>query len=205
MFKQMKNIDTAFRSIRSFAIIVVIGSVFLCGFTLYKSFRLVAEMQSKIYILANGKALEAYASDRKENIPVEARDHVRMFHTYFFTLDPDEKVIQANISKALYLADASAKREYDNLKENGYYANIIAGNISQQIKVDSVVVNTNEYPYYFRCYATQNIIRTTSTVSRSLITEGYMRNVSRSDNNPHGFLIERWTTIENRDLKIENR
>jgi conjugative transposon TraK protein len=205
MFKQMKNIDTAFRSIRSFAIIVVIGSVFLCGFTLYKSFRLVAEMQSKIYILANGKALEAYASDRKENIPVEARDHVRMFHIYFFTLDPDEKVIQANITKALYLADASAKREYDNLKENGYYANIIAGNISQQIKVDSVVVNTNEYPYYFRCYATQSIIRTTSTVSRSLITEGYMRNVSRSDNNPHGFLIERWTTIENRDLKIENR
>lgn len=205
MFKQMKNIDTAFRSIRSFAIIVVVGSVFLCGFTLYKSFSLVAEMQSKIYILANGKALEAYASDRKENIPVEARDHVRMFHTYFFTLDPDEKVIQANITKALYLADASAKREYDNLKENGYYANIIAGNISQQIKVDSVVVNTNEYPYYFRCYATQNIIRTTSTVSRSLITEGYMRNVSRSDNNPHGFLIERWTTIENRDLKIENR
>jgi conjugative transposon TraK protein len=205
MFQQMKNIDTAFRSLRSFAIIVVIGSVFLCGFTLYKSFRLVAEMQNKIYILANGKALEAYASDRKENIPVEARDHVRMFHQYFFTLDPDEKVIQANITKALYLADASAKREYDNLKENGYYANIIAGNISQQIKVDSVMVNTNEYPYYFRCYATQNIIRTTSTVSRSLITAGYMRNVSRSDNNPHGFLIERWTTIENRDLKIENR
>lgn len=205
MFQQMKNIDTAFRSIRSFAVIVVIGSVSLCGFTLYKSFRLVAEMQNKIYILANGKALEAYASDRKENIPVEARDHVRMFHQYFFTLDPDEKVIQANITKALYLADASAKREYDNLKENGYYANIIAGNISQQIKVDSVMVNTNEYSYYFRCYATQNIIRTTSTVSRSLITEGYMRNVSRSDNNPHGFLIERWTTIENRDLKIENR
>lgn len=205
MFQQMKNIDTAFRSLRSFAIIVVIGSVSLCGFTLYKSFRLVAEMQNKIYILANGKALEAYASDRKENIPVEARDHVRMFHQYFFTLDPDEKVIQANITKALYLADASAKREYDNLKENGYYANIIAGNISQQIKVDSVMVNTTEYPYYFRCYATQTIIRTTSTVSRSLITEGYMRNVSRSDNNPHGFLIERWTTIENRDLKIENR
>jgi conjugative transposon TraK protein len=205
MFKQMKNIDTAFRSIRSFTIIVVIGCVSLCGFTLYKSLKLVAEMQSKVYILANGKALEAYASDRKENIPVEARDHVKMFHQYFFTLDPDDKVIQANITKALYLADASAKREYDNLKENGYYANIIAGNISQEIKIDSVLVNINADPYYFRCYATQNIIPTTSTVSRSLITEGYLRNVSRSDNNPHGFLIEHWTTIENRDLKIENR
>ena len=162
-------------------------------------------MQSKVYILANGKALEAYASDRKDNIPVEARDHVKNFHQYFFTLDPDDKVIQTNIAKALYLADGSAKREYDNLKENGYYANVIAGNISQQIKVDSITVDINEYPYHFRCYATQNIIRTTTTVTRNLITDGYLRNVSRSDNNPHGFLIERWTTIENKDLKTVNR
>jgi hypothetical protein len=27
----------------------------------------------------------------------------------------------------------------------------------------------------------------------------------RSGNNPHGFLIERWSTIENKDLKIEKR
>ncbi|GAA4429881.1 conjugative transposon protein TraK [Pontibacter saemangeumensis] len=205
MFRQMKNIDTAFRYIRSFTLVVVIGSILLCGFVLYKSYRLVSQMQSKVYILANGKALEAYAADRKANIPVEARDHVKTFHRLFFTLDPDDKVIQANMSKALYLADASAKREYDNLKENGYYANIIAGNISQRIRVDSVAVDTNEYPYPFRCYATQSITRTTSTVSRSLVTEGYLRNVSRSDNNPHGFLLERWVTIENRDLKIENR
>jgi conjugative transposon TraK protein len=205
MFRQMKNIDTAFRHIRSFTLVVVICSVMLCGFALYKSFRLVSLMQSKVYILANGKALEAYAADRKDNIPVEARDHVKTFHQLFFTLDPDDKVIQANVAKALYLADASAKREYDNLKENGYYSNIIAGNISQRIKVDSVAVDLQEYPYPFRCYATQSIIRTTSKVSRSLVTEGYLRNVSRSDNNSHGFLIERWSTIENRDLKIENR
>ena len=42
-------------------------------------------------------------------------------------------MIQSNITKALYLADGSAKRQYENLKENGYYSNIISGNISQQI------------------------------------------------------------------------
>ncbi|HEX8332448.1 MAG TPA: conjugative transposon protein TraK, partial [Segetibacter sp.] len=115
------------------------------------------------------------------------------------------KVIQSNITKALYLADASAKREYDNLKENAYFSNVISGNISQQIAIDSVHVDVNQYPYYFRCYATQAIIRTTSIVSRSLLTEGYIRNVSRSDNNSHGFLIERWATIDNRDIKTENR
>lgn len=205
MFKKMKNIDTAFQHVRGFTMLVIVGCVLICCFALYKSFSLVSQMQGKVYILANGKALEAYASDRKDNIPVEAKDHVKTFHQLFFTLDPDDKVIKTNLTKALYLADASAKREYDNLKENGYYSGIISGNISQTIKVDSISIDIDQYPYRFRCYATQNIIRTTSIVSRSLITEGALRNVSRSDNNPHGFLIERWNTIENRDIKTENR
>jgi conjugative transposon TraK protein len=205
MFKQMKNIDTAFRHVRSFTIVVILGSIILCSFTIFNSYQLVSRMQSKVYILANGKALEAYASERKDNIAVEARDHIKTFHQNFFTLDPDEKVIQSNITRALYMADVSAKRTYDNLKENGYYSNIIAGNISQKINVDSIQFDINQYPYYFRCFATQIIIRTTSIVSRSLLTDGYLRNVSRSDNNPHGFLIEHWTTIDNRDIKTENR
>ena len=205
MFKKMKNIDTAFRYVRGFTMLVIVGCVVICCFTLYKSYSLVAEMQSKIYILANGKALEAFASERKDNIPVEAKDHVKVFHRLFFTLDPDDKAIQATITKALYLADGSAKRIYDDLKENGYYAGLISGNVNQTISVDSVAIDINDYPYRFRCYATQNIVRPTSITTRSLITEGSLRNVSRSDNNPHGFLIERWNIIENRDLKTVSR
>ena len=205
MFKKTKNIDTAFRYVRGFTMLVIVSCVVICCFTLYKSYSLVAEMQSKIYILANGKALEAYASERKDNIPVEARDHVKVFHRLFFTLDPDDKAIQTTITKALYLADGSAKRVYDDLKENGYYAGLISGNVNQTISVDSVAIDINDYPYRFRCYATQNIVRPTSITTRSLITEGALRNVSRSDNNPHGFLIERWNIIENSDLKTVNR
>jgi conjugative transposon TraK protein len=205
MFRQTKNIDTAFRHVRSFTLLLVAACAAICCFALYKSFRLVETMQSRIYILANGKALEAFAAERKDNIPVEARDHVKAFHRFFFTLDPDEKVIEANVKRALYLADGSAKREYDNLKENGYYAGLIAGNVSQSVQVDSVSVNLNEYPYPFRCHARQSLTRATSTVHRTLVTEGYLRNVSRSDNNPHGFLIERWVTVENKDIKVENR
>lgn len=205
MFSKMKNIDTAFRHVRTFTMVVIVSSALLSGFALYKSFGLVAEMQERVYVLANGKALEAFASDRKDNIAVEARDHVKTFHRLFFTLDPDEQVIKANVTKSLYLADESAKRVYDDLKEKGYYGNIISGNISQTIEVDSVTIELNDYPYRFRCYATQKIIRATTIAKRSLTTEGGLRNVSRSDNNPHGFLIERWNTIENRDLTTENR
>lgn len=200
MFKKAQHIDTAFRHVRSFTLLAIAGSVVIVCFALYKSYELVARANAHVYILANGKVLEAFAADRRENIPVEARDHVKTFHQYFYTLDPDDKVIQANVTKALYLADGSAKREYDNLKESNFYSNIIAGNISQRINIDSVNVDVNANPISFRCYATQTIIRSTSTVSRLLITAGNLRSVSRSDNNPHGFLIERWVTLENRDL-----
>jgi conjugative transposon TraK protein len=205
MFTKMKNIDTAFRYTRLISIVTVITTLALCGFLQYRSYQQAQSYQSKIYVLAGGKILEALATDRKENVPVEAEDHVKTFHQYFFTLDPDEKFIQANVTKALYLADGSAKRQYDNLKEGGYYASIISGNISQSISIDSVRLYMDRHPYYFRCYATQEITRATSIVSRSLITEGYLRNVNRTSNNSHGFLIERWSTLENRDIKTKLR
>jgi conjugative transposon TraK protein len=144
MFTKAKNIDTAFQYIRTFSLIFLVGCVVMSSIVIFKTVRLVSEAQQHIYILANGKVLEAYAADRKDNIPVEARDHIEMFHHYFFTLDPDEKVINSNISKALYLSDVSAKKQYDNLKENGYYRNIISGNISQQIEVDTIDLNSGE-------------------------------------------------------------
>jgi conjugative transposon TraK protein len=205
VFKKMQNIDTAFRHIRLFSLFFLIACCFISGYALYSGGKLAAKSQEKIYILANGKALEVFASDRKENIPVEARDHVRTFHYWFFTLDPDDQVITTNITRALYLADRSAKEQYDNLKENRYYSNLIAGNVSQKISVDSVFVDINQYPYFFRCYAEQKIIRPSTVVTRNLITEGFLRNVTRSDHNPHGYLIEKWKTIENKDIKTETR
>lgn len=205
MFQKMKNIDTAFRQIRFFSLAVIAVCLILTLFIAYKSYQLATQSQQKIFILANGKALEAYSADRKDNVPVEARDHVKMFHHYFFTMDPDDKVINNNINKALYLADGTAKQQYDNLKENGYYTNLISGNISQEMQADSIIINTNDYPYYFRYKGIQKIIRPTTIVTRNLITEGYLRNVSRSDNNAHGFLIEKWKTLENNDINIENR
>ena len=205
MFTQLKNIDTAFKHIRLFSYFLIAACIFISCFAIYKSYQSSDNYKRHIYILANSKALEAIAADREANIPVEARDHIKTFHQYFFSLDPDEKVIQANVTRALYLADESAKRQYDNLRESGYYANLIAGNISQGITVDSVKLDMDEYPFAFKCYATERLIRSTSITTRSLVTQGVLRNVSRSDNNPHGFLIERWETVENKDSATKSR
>jgi conjugative transposon TraK protein len=205
MFTHLKNIETAFRHVKLFSYFLIVACTIISCFALFKSFQAADRASRHIYILANGKALEAFAADRRDNIPVEARDHIKMFHHYFFTLDPDEKVINANIGKAFYLADESAKNQYNDLKEKSYYNNLISGNISQQIVVDSIQLDINQYPYYFKCFATQKLIRATSTVNRSLVTQGFLRNVSRSDNNPHGFLIQHWETLANQDTIIQHQ
>lgn len=205
MFQQLRNIDSAFKHIKLFSYLLIGACILISCFAIYKSYQSSDNYKNHIYILANGKALEAFAADRKDNVPVEIRDHIKMFHHNFFTLDPDDKVIEANITKALYMADGSAKTAYSNLKESGYYANLISGNISQQVEVDSIALDINQYPYYFKCFATEKLIRSTSTVNRSLVTQGYLRNVSRSDNNPHGFLIEKWETLENKDLSTQSK
>lgn len=179
--------------------------VFMGCFCFYLSFAFVRNNEKRIYILANGKALEAIAGDRKDNVPVEARDHVKTFHEFFFTLDPDDSQQKAGLTKALYLADQTAKREVDNLTEQNYYSNIIASNISQTITTDSIQLDLNSYPYYFKFYGKEKIVRSSAITTRSLITEGYLRNVQRSDNNSHGFLIERWSTVENKDLTTVTR
>ena len=205
MFPKTRNLESSFRLIRGTCMLVIVGAFFLCGYMFFTASQLVSKAQNRIYILSGAKAMEAVAGERKDNIPVEARDHIRIFHLLFFTLDPDEKVINDNLGRALYLADGSARRVYENLKESGYYAGVISANISQRLTVDSLRLDLSSYPYYFRVYGQETIIRTTSIVTRDLVTEGFLRDVSRSDNNPHGFLIERWNIVENRDLKVEQR
>ncbi|ATP56499.1 conjugative transposon protein TraK [Pedobacter ginsengisoli] len=204
MFTQFKNIDTAFRHIKRFSLFVIVGCVLLSGFAIHKSYEQVEKAQNRIHILYNGKVLEAIASDKKSNLEVELRDHIKTFHHYFFSLSPDDRAIKATISKALYLADESAKKQSDNLQESGYYNNIISANISQEIEIDSTRLDINQYPYAFICYATQKLIRSTSTVSRKLVTQGKVRDIkSQTDNNPHGFLIQQWEILVNQDVPLK--
>lgn len=205
MFKQLKNIETAFQYIRYFTFVLIIACTGIVCFSIYTFDQRLEKAEDRVLILLNGKVIQAVASSRKENIPVEAKDHIKTFHEYFFNLSPDDKAIEITIGKALYLADGTAKKQYDDLQESGYYANIISGNVSQKVILDSIQLNTDHSPYYFRFFGKQQLIRPTSTVLRTLITEGYLRDVDKSGNNPHGFLLEKWRILDNRDIRQESR
>lgn len=205
MFRKMKNIDSAFRYIRLFTSVVVLSSITFSCLCLYWSLKTIGKQRDRVYVLGNGQAFLASSSSRQENLPAEARDHILRFHELFFTLDPDESAIRETTAKALYLADRSAKKVYDNLRERDFYSQLISANVNQSIRMDSVKVDFSNYPYSFLYFGKQLIVRPTSQTTRNLVSKGMLREISRSQNNSHGLIIERWEILENRDLKTEVR
>lgn len=199
MFKKYQSMDEAFRQVRRLSLWSIIASLVISTVAIKTGFSYAARMSGRIYLLLDGKVMEAVAGDRGDNVPVEARDHLQTFHRLFFNLDPDEKEIRASIGKALYLADGSAKALYDDEVERGYIAGLISGNISQRVHLDSIWLDLDSKPYAFRCIGQDTLTRSTSITTRRLVTRGYLLPVERSDNNPHGFLIENLEVVENND------
>ena len=205
-FKSLKNIETSFRQIRLYSIIFLVLCSVVVVWSVYSSYDFAEKQREKIYVLDGGKSLMlALSQDLSQNRPAEAREHVRRFHELFFTLSPDKSAIEHNVKRALLLADKSAYNYYSDFAEKGYYNRIIAGNINQVLKVDSVVCNFDSYPYQARTYAKQMIIRASNVTERSLVTTCRLLNSSRSDDNPNGFTIEGFTIIENKDLHTVKR
>lgn len=205
-FKSLKNIETSFRQIRLFGIVFVSLCAMIAVVSVILSLNFAEKQREKIYVLDNGKSLMlALSQDMEQNRPAEAREHVRRFHELFFTLSPDKSAIEHNINRALILSDKSAYNYYTDFSEKGYYNRIIAGNINQVVQVDSVVCDFNTYPYSATTYARQMIIRESNVTERSLLTRCRLSNVSRSDDNPNGFIIEGFTIIENKDIITTKR
>ena len=205
-FKSLTNIETSFRQIRLFALVFICLCALVTGFAVWNSYSFAEKQRQKIYARANGKSLMlALSQDMAQNRPIEAKSHVSRCHELFFTLSPAKDAIEGNIKRSLFLADRSAFNYYKDLSEKGYYNRIISGNINQTVEIDSVKCDFNQYPYKVRTYARQLIVRESSLTVRSLVTTCRLLNATRSDNNPHGFIIEAFTIDENRDLQTIKR
>ena len=201
-FKSLKNIESSFKQIRIFGIVFLVVCLAITGYSVWSSYNFAEAQRQKIYILDEGKSLMlALSQDLSQNRPVEAKEHIKRFHELFFTLSPDRSAIKSNINRALFLVDKSAFRYYQDMQEKGYYNRIVSGNINQTIQVDSVAIDFNAYPYRAMTYARQMIIRESNITERSLVTRCNLINSVRSDNYPHGFAMEKFEIIENRDLR----
>lgn len=205
-FKSLKNIESSFRQIRLFGIVFVCLCATITGYAVWNSYYFAEKQREKIYVLDQGKSLMlALSQDLAQNRPIEAQSHVKRFHELFFSLSPDKSAIEGNIRRALFLCDKSAFRYYKDFSEKGYYNLLISANINQTLQVDSMKCQFENYPYHITVYARQMIIRASNVTERSLVTQCNLINSIRSENNPHGFTMERFEIIENRDIRTMER
>lgn len=205
-FKSLTNIETAFRQLRLYALLFAGICAAVAVAAVWMSYSFAERQRQKIYVLDNGRSLMvALSQDLAQNRPVEAREHIRRFHELFFTLPPDKAAIESNVGRALQMADRSALSYYKVLQEKGFFNRLIAGNVSQMAKVDSIRCDFDRYPYEVTTYARQRILRESTVTERSLVTACRLVNVSRSDNNPQGFMIENLNILENKDLQTYDR
>lgn len=205
----MNKIFDIQRKFRFTVYVLLAVSLTLVGFSIFvftRSLGLVERSRQKIYVLDNGKSLLlALRADITDNRPAEAKDQVKRFHELFFTMEPDKQYIENNAKEALYLADGSAMKQYQSYKENNVYNQVIASDISMTLQTDSIQLDFTNYPYRFTYHGKQKIVRTSNITIRNLETSGFLRNISRTDNNPHGFMMEGWRIVENSDLETIRR
>lgn len=160
---------------------------------------MVDEAHKKIYVLDGNVPVLVRQTDMSETFDVEAKSDIEMFHSLFFNLAPDDKYIQYTLKKAMYLVDETGLAQYNALKEKGFYNNIIGTSTICSIFCDSVKLNTDSLTFTY--YGRQRIERRTSILMRQLVTKGNLKQVPRTENNPHGILITNWRTILNKDLE----
>jgi conjugative transposon TraK protein len=205
-FNSLQNIQKAFALTRIYLILITVFTLSIAGYVIYSSYQFAEAQRSKIYVLENGQPLLlALSHNVEENRIAEAKSHVRRFHEYFFTVSPEKTAIEYNINKALFLADNMAADYYIKLKEDGFYERIISAGILCEIIVDSVKIDDTTYPYKAYTYGKTSIIRSSSIMYRNLETECQLLNSTRTENNPHGFMIEKWKVIDNSDIKEVKR
>lgn len=200
MLNKLKQLDTAFIHLKFWTLVLVSVCVLGSAAVVWTSFQAVKEASQQVFLISQDQVIKAFASSRDAVVDVEAKSHLRQFHQLLFTLSPDERLIEAQLAEALYLGDKSVKFHLDNLRETGYFKKILAANVSQRVFVDSISLDDSLTDYPFRVYGRQEIIRSSSVLFRSLVTAGNLRLIQRTPTNPHGFLIENWEVIENRDI-----
>lgn len=206
MLKSLGNIQSAFSLSRLYLICITIAFCGVCGYVIYSSYSFAEKQREKIYVLDQGKSLIlAISQDVNQNRMAEARSHVKRFHEFFFTISPNKESITYNVGEALKMSDNSVLRQYQNMVENGFYDQLISATMSCEIRIDSVVVDETKYPFKAQCFAKTSIIRSSSVTFRNLQTSCELINCARSDDNPHGFIIENWKIIDNSDIKTVER
>ena len=200
-----KSIETSFRRTKFLTGMTIALCSLVAVVSVFASYSFAREQKAQIYVLDKGQSFLALQSDGMATKDLEIMDHVTRFHELFFNMAPNANAIIQNVNRALVLSDKSVYDYYSDLSEQGFYARRVQANITPQMVVDSVKVDISTYPYTARCYAHQYMIRESNITTYEFESTCQLMETSRSKDNPHGLMIEKFVVARNESLGTKKR
>ena len=199
----LKNLENKIKLVMTICILFLTGCIVISLSSIIIAKGMVDDAHKKIYVLDGNVPILVQRTEVDETMEVEMKSHIELFHHLFFTLAPDDKYIKYTLENAMYPVDETGVAQYNALKEIGLFNNIMGTSAVFSIFCDSIDLDKKKM--HFKYYGRQRIERRTSILYRQLVTEGDLRKVPRTPNNPHGLLIENWRTVLNKDLEQRNK
>ena len=200
----LKNIEQKMKMSLWIAVGSFITNIIVIVISLSYASSMIAKERDQIYILdQNMLPLVANNTKLSDYREAEYKAAIQQFHNLFFTMPPDNEYIEKSVSRAMYLVDASGVAQYNTLKEKNYYNDLISTNSFSTVSIDSIALDMNTKAW--KLWGTQKIQRPTMITIRSLITQGSLQDIPRTQFNAHGVLIIQWKTLENKDILNEAR
>ena len=202
----LMNMDTAFQKTRLIAILSLVMSFLLCITVMIVAMTMVTKGKGKIYVTNGfGNTVTAYQIAANENRSAEAKSQVRKFHALLYDITPDPSEIETNLNEVLLIGDGSVKAFLDN-RGDGYYKKLIANDVEIKYAMDSIKVNTQVYPFKAVQYGKEIVQTSVGFLVKNLITRLELREVARTDANPHGLLIGSYEVLKNNRIQfVENK
>jgi conjugative transposon TraK protein len=191
--KPLRNIEKEHKTNRLVVIVVVVLSFLFCIIVAIRSINYAEKATNKVYVVENGNSLlTAFKTNAEDNRPAEIKNHIKTLLNLLFTIAPDKEQIEKNQKEASFLGDSSVTNFISNMQEAKYYSHLIAASASSKLNFDSASFNVDysKYPYIAEVVCKNIIVRPTNSEVRTLDVKMKLRNVPRSDNNPHGLIIE---------------
>lgn len=143
--------------------------------------------------------------DRRENIHVEIKQHLKLFHEYFYQYNAYN--VDTNISRALWLGDVSIEEMYTKRLNDGWYNKVVNLGILQKIDFDpdKIKIDGIKEPFYFEFPLTVTIEQGRSIKKYSFVTAGYIYVLEKRNFplNPHGLYITQFSEHNKTELKDE--
>lgn len=165
--------------------------------------RLYSKQLNTVLVLdSEGDVVPMKWMDRLENIHIEVKHHVSLFHNYFYSFDPFN--VQKNTEKALWLGDKSVEQLYIKRSNDGWYNRVEMFNIKQTIEInpEDIIIEGNDEPFTFRVKAKLTIEQGSQTTEYVFETLGNVVFVSRNyPLNPHGLLITNYNEINRQQIQ----